>query len=198
MQESVDVSAADQPVTINIVRTVRPGRQEEFETVMRAFIPLALTFPGHLGVHVIKPARTARDYHVVIKFAAAEQWRSFQVWTEYERFRAAIEPLLEREACVKEMSGLESWLTLPHAASLRPLPRWKMALVTLLGVYPTSLLIALFVRPHLQHWPIGLQSIVYAACTVVALTWVIMPLLTRLLAWWLYPAVDEADASSDL
>lgn len=188
MKESDAATVADQPVTVNIVRTVRPGREAEFEILMRAFIPLALTFPGHLGVHVVKPAAQApRDYHIVIKFATGEQWRSFQAWPEYEQFRTMIEPLLEREPCVKEMSGLESWITMPHAATLRPLPRWKMATVTLLAVYPTSLFITEFIRPRLLHWPVAAQSLVYAMCTVGLLTWVIMPLLTRWLARWLYP-----------
>ena len=69
--KGTDQFVADQPVTVNIVRTVRAGREEEFETLMRAFIPKTLAFPGHLGVHVTKPAmRTPRDYHVVIKFAS--------------------------------------------------------------------------------------------------------------------------------
>jgi len=193
MNQPLAASPADQPVTVNIVRTVLPGREENFEALVRAFIPQALTFPGHLGVHVVKPAtRTSRDYHVVIKFATRQQWQSFQVWPEYTQFRATIEPLLEREPCVDEMTGLESWFTVPHAQALRPLPRWKMAMVTLLGVYPTSLLIGLFLRPQLTTWPIWLQSLAFAVCMVAALTWVVMPLLTRLLAPWLYPVNSTA------
>lgn len=192
MQE-IAQEADDLPITINIVRTVRPGRDAEFEAVMHDFIPLALSFPGHLGVHVVKPAHhAARDYHIVIKFATREQWRGFQTWPEYERFRATVEPLLEHEPCVKEMTGLESWLTLPHAPTLKPLPRWKMAIVTLLGVYPTSLLLQTFIRPWVGSWPILLQSFVYAIGTVVSLTWFVMPLLTRLLSPWLYPGATES------
>ncbi|MEX0713488.1 MAG: antibiotic biosynthesis monooxygenase [Pirellulales bacterium] len=183
--------STDQPVTVNVVRTVRPGREEAFEAQIREFIPKSLTFPGHLGVHVVKPAaRTSRDYHVVIKFAGRGQWQSFQAWPEYVRFRAAIEPLLEREPCVEEMTGLESWLTLPGAQTLRPLPRWKMALATLLGVYPTSLLIGVVAGPWLTRWPRWLQSLFFAVCMVALLTWVVMPLLTRLLARWLYPHAE--------
>ena len=184
---------ADQPVTVNILRTVRSGREDDFETLVREFIPKSLTFPGHLGVHIVKPAAgTSRDYHIVIKFAAREQWQNFQASPEYAQFRASIEPLLEREPCIEEMTGLESWFTLPHAQALRPLPRWKMALVTLLGVYPTSLLISALIGSWLTHWPGWLKSLALAVCMVALLTWVVMPLLTRLLARWLYPRAHAA------
>lgn len=186
--------SADQPVTVNIVRTVRSGREDDFETLVREFIPKSLTFPGHLGVHIVKPAAgTPRDYHIVIKFAAREQWQNFQASPEYAQFRASIEPLLEREPCIEEMTGLESWFTLPHAQALRPLPRWKMALVTLLGVYPTSLLIGAFISSRLTHWPGWLKGLAFAVCMVAILTWGVMPLLTRLLARWLYSQSPAAD-----
>jgi antibiotic biosynthesis monooxygenase (ABM) superfamily enzyme len=184
----------DAPITVNIVRTVRHGHEEEFEGLVRRFIPVALTFPGHLGVHVVKPAAgTSRDYHVVIKFATTAQWRSFRDWPQYVQFRAEIEPLLEREPCIHEMVGLESWFTLPNAPALQPLPKWKMALVTLLAVYPTSLLITTLLRPRVTHWPLALQNLLFAATMVGLLTWLIMPLLTRLLASWLYHSADSGD-----
>ena len=192
MQQALEAPPPDQPVTVNIVRTVRPGEEEKFEALVRNFIPRALTFPGHMGVHVVKPAaRTSRDYHVVIRFATGEQWQRFHAWPEYVEFRATIEPLLEREPCVQAMTGLESWFTVSDVpGGLRPLPRWKMALVTLLAVYPVSLAMTLFIRPWVEHWPIWLQSLLFASGMVAILTWVVMPQLTRLLAPWLYPEAD--------
>lgn len=185
--------SAEQSVTVTISRTVQSGRQAEFEALLREFVPKSLTFSGHLGVHVLKPAEgESRDYHVVLKFATREQLERFREWPDYQRFRAAIEPLLEREPCIEELTGLESWITLPGVPALRPLPRWKMAIVTLLGVYPTSLLIGVLVRPWLTTWPDWLQSLIYAVCMVALLTWVVMPLLTRLLARWLYPEARAA------
>jgi antibiotic biosynthesis monooxygenase (ABM) superfamily enzyme len=180
--------STEQPVTVTIGRTVLPGREAEFEALTRAFAPKALTFPGHLGVHVLKPADgVSREYQVVLKFATRRQWEQFLNWPDYQEFRTAIRPLLEQEPRVEELCGLESWFTLPGAPALRPLPRWKMALVTLVGVYPTSLLIGLVVIPFLENWPHWLRSLVFAVLMVVMLTWLVMPLLTRAFRPWLYP-----------
>jgi antibiotic biosynthesis monooxygenase (ABM) superfamily enzyme len=87
---------------------------------------------------------------------------------------------------------LESWFTLPGAA-LRPLPKWKMALATLLGVFPTSLLLGETVARWTVGWPIPARSLIMAMCMVALLTWVVMPLVTRLLHSWLHKG--KADSS---
>ncbi len=181
------VAVPTDPLTVQISRTVRPGRESEFEEKVRAFVPRSLEFPGHLGVQVVKPAPGAgREYHVIIRFANRDFWERFLASETYTRFREEIEPLLEKPPEVHEMCGLESWFTLP-GEPLRPLPKWKMALVTLLGVYPTSLLLGATVGPRVRDVPVWLSGLVMAASIVVALTWLVMPLLTRLLHRWLHP-----------
>lgn len=180
------VAAPTDPLTVQISRTVRPGLEREFEEKVRAFVPRSLEFPGHLGVQVVKPAPGAgREYHVILRFSDRELWERFLASEAYTRFRAEIEPLLEKAPEVQEMCGLESWFT-PPGEPLRPLPKWKMALVTLLGVYPVSLVLGLSVAPRLGELPKPLSSLVIAALIVAALTWVVMPLLTRVLHSWLH------------
>jgi antibiotic biosynthesis monooxygenase (ABM) superfamily enzyme len=180
-------SSASEPLTITITRSVLPSREEAFESRVKAFIPQSLAFPGHLGVHVVKPsAAHSRDYVVVIKFKSRERWQAFRDWPDYAEFRQSIEPLLEREPAVHELSGLESWFTLPSDQAFHPLPQWKMALVTLLAVYPTSLAINLLLGEWIGEWHISLRVLTVAALMVAMLTWVVMPLMTRLFRPWLY------------
>jgi antibiotic biosynthesis monooxygenase (ABM) superfamily enzyme len=185
-------SDLDAPLTITIARRVRPGCEEPFERLMHDFVPRALTFSGHLGVHVTKLISEAiLEYHVVIKFASRKQWREFHAWPEYEAFRAAIDPLLETEPSVAELSGLESWFT-PVSSPLRSLPRWKMALITLLGVYPISLGLNLAFGPTLDTLPPWLRSLFVSSSMVVLLTWVVMPNLQQIFSRWLQ---DDAPPS---
>lgn len=175
----------DAPLTITIGRRVRPGFEQAFERLMHDFVPRALTFSGHLGIHVTKWINdSGLEYLVVVKFASRKQWREFHAWPEYEAFRAAIEPLLETAPSVSELSGLESWFT-PVAAPLRSLPRWKMALVTLLGVYPISLGFSLSLGGALETLPTWLRSLLVSCGMVALLTWVVMPQLHQLFSRWL-------------
>jgi antibiotic biosynthesis monooxygenase (ABM) superfamily enzyme len=183
--------SAEEPISVVISSTVQPAREAEYEALLRTFVPRALTFPGHLGVHILKPGEDRpRDYHVVVRFAGRKQRDLFREWPEFVQFQAATAPLLERQPVFKEMTGLETWFTLPGSRVLRPLPRWKMMLSTLLGVYPTSLLLTTLVTPHLADWPGPLRTLVISLLMVALLTWAVMPLVTLCLRFWLFPAPD--------
>lgn len=173
-------------VTVVITRKVRPGCEAAFEEAVKVWIPKALSFPGHLGVHMLRPMPGAHEYGAVVKFRTQQEWDAFQQAPEYLEFLAQIRPLLEDEPRVEMECGLESWFT-PAGQPLRPLPKWKMALVTLLGVYPTSLLLGQTVGQWTSEWHFLLRVLVFAASMVVLLTWLVMPLLTRLLQRWLHP-----------
>ncbi len=180
------------PVTIIIQRTARPGREAEFERAMKEFIPRSLEFCGHFGVHVEAPgAEHPRTYTVVLKFASRERWNEFQVWPEYVEWKERIRPLLKDDPVVREQTGLESWVAMPGANMVRVLPRWKMAVATLVGVYPTSVLLALVLAPQLGEVHPRVRDLIFSAAMVALLTFVVMPLVTRALHRWLHPNDSE-------
>jgi uncharacterized protein len=176
-----------EPVTVCISRAVKPGCEEAFEQALRDFVQHSLTLPGQMGVHVMRPApgSGSREYGIIRKFADRAALEAFRASDSYREWRHLALDLTEGEARTEELAGLESWFTLP-GATLRPLPKWKMAVVTLLGVYPTSLLLGVTMGHWTRDWHFLLGSLFFAASMVALLTWVVMPLLTRLLHRWLH------------
>lgn len=63
-----------------------------------------------------------------------------------------------------------------------------MALLTLLGVYPLSMLFPKLVAPLTPSWPLWIPGLIIAALIVVSLTWFVMPGLTRVFEDWLFPS----------
>ena len=184
----------DQPITVTITRTVKRGSEPVFEKALREFIPQGLAFPGHLGVHVHKPmSGTSRTYIVLIKFQSVAQWEAFKTWPVYQVWQERVHAFLEVPPKVEEQCGLESWFYLPGQQISAPLPRWKMALVTWVAVYPTSLLMNFLLRPFIKGWPLPFAVLVVSLCLVCALTWVVMPAVTRSLHRWLYPQDVERE-----
>jgi antibiotic biosynthesis monooxygenase (ABM) superfamily enzyme len=176
------------PLTVVITRTIRAGSEQAFEEAAKALIRKALTVPGYLGVQMIRPQAGQQDYRAVVKFRTPEEWESFQQAPDYVDFLAQVRPLLAVEPRVETECGLESWFT-PRDVANQPLPRWKMALVTLLGVYPTSMFLTLTIGQWTAEWMFPLRALVFAASMVVMLTWIVMPLLNRGLHRWLHPQV---------
>jgi antibiotic biosynthesis monooxygenase (ABM) superfamily enzyme len=61
-----------------------------------------------------------------------------------------------------------------------------MAVATLLGVFPTSLLLGIVVEPFLHPFPMAIRSLVIAVCMVALLIWVVMPTVNKSLNPWLH------------
>ena len=71
-------------------------------------------------------------------------------------------------------------------------PRHKMALLTWAGAWTTITLILWLLGPLMDTWPLPLRTLVLSVLMVLALTWVVIPALTRMLAGWLAPAPAAA------
>jgi antibiotic biosynthesis monooxygenase (ABM) superfamily enzyme len=65
-------------------------------------------------------------------------------------------------------------------------PRYKLALLTWAGAYAVITLVLALLGPAIASWPLVLRTLVISAAMVAALTWVIMPRLTRLFGGWLH------------
>jgi antibiotic biosynthesis monooxygenase (ABM) superfamily enzyme len=175
-------------LTITIRRRVKPRREAAFEEALREFIPQSLRFPGHLGVQVLRPAPGGvPEWVVVIKFQSRHDYELFRSSSEYVGWSSQIFDLLEANPAVEERSGLESWFALPGVTTDVVLPRWKMAIVTWLGVNVAVIGLTYFLGPVVGAWPLIPQALFVNALVVVLLTWAIMPLFTRLFRSWLYP-----------
>jgi antibiotic biosynthesis monooxygenase (ABM) superfamily enzyme len=181
-------------VTVCITRTVKPGREAEFERALHDFVQRSLSLPGQQGVHIMRPApgSDSREYGIVRKFANRDALKAFRTSPEYLGWNELAVELTEGNGRVDELSGLESWFTLP-GAPLRPLPKWKMAIATFLGVCPVAMILSLTLGPAIGSWNFLLRSALFNAIMVALLTWVVMPLMTRALHKWLHS--DERKTS---
>jgi antibiotic biosynthesis monooxygenase (ABM) superfamily enzyme len=188
---------ANEPVTVIITRLVRQGSEAAFEDAVKTFIPKALAFPGHLGVHMLRPPPGERDYGAVLKFRSQSDWDAFRQSPEYLAFLAEIEPYLERPQGVERLCGLESWFTPIGERVTRVPPRWKMALVTWIGVCLMVYLVNTILSWLAAEWPAWLLFLVANVLVVAGLTWATMPVLNRLFRPWLLPAPTNTEAQNE-
>lgn len=180
------------PLTVVVRQVVRPGREREFEAVMRGFIEHSGGFEGSSDFHVVRPSDVAsREYTVVHRFTSEAARRRFVDSPVYGAWIARIRALTETEARMQEYGGIAGWFDLPaevkgpgrHGG---PPSRPKMAMVTFVGVYPLTSVLPRVFGGWLAGWhPLAVNVLVTGAI-VALLTWVVMPLLTRLFAPWLF------------
>lgn len=67
----------------------------------------------------------------------------------------------------------------------RPPPRWKMAVLTWLALYPTLLLLTPLVAGYVEPLPPPMRTLVVTALVVPLMSFLLVPTLVRVFAGWL-------------
>lgn len=176
------------PVHMAITRRVRKDRAGDFERELVAFASESLKDPHSRGVHLIYPTPGAEflEYGILRSFESPEARDQFYGSDFYKNWSSSIQHLVEGEMKARELSGLEAWFRGgPGGAP----PRWKMAILTWIAVWPVSMGVPKIIVPLIGgSIPHVLRSGVVAAGIVTVLTWVAMPLLVKLAHRWIHPS----------
>jgi uncharacterized protein len=186
---------ASPPVTVLVTRRVRRGRAPEFERLMAGMQAAAASFPGHKGGFLIPPELAEQGcYRVLFAFDTDAHLQDWTQSRERQRWLRRIADVTHGDSAMRVLSGLETWFALPAARTRLPPARWKMAIVTWMGIFPLVLLTSHTIVPVLGSWihPL-LVSMLSTVLITVAMTWVVMPALVPLFGNWLYPASAETD-----
>jgi antibiotic biosynthesis monooxygenase (ABM) superfamily enzyme len=131
----------------------------------------------------------SRDYHVLYTFndrPSLEAWLDSEVRADW---MADVGELTEERRDLQQVSGLETWFTLPRStvATMKPPPRWKMWLVTVVAIYPLILTLFSLLSPLIAGWPLPIRALIFPFVLVTLMTYFVMPTMTRALRRWLSP-----------
>jgi antibiotic biosynthesis monooxygenase (ABM) superfamily enzyme len=93
-----------------------------------------------------------------------------------------------------ENARQEDQMSQSHAQTQRAPapPRYKMALITWVGAYSLITTILALLGPMMATWPLALKTLPLSVLMVIAMTWVVVPALTRLFRSWLAPAAPRS------
>ena len=180
------------PIHIAITRRVRPGCEAEFQQALREFFQVSFAHGGVLGATMIvpPPGSDSREFGILRTFADEKERGNFYASPIFKAWEAKCAPLTETNSWThRPLHGLEAWFRSPQ----NPPPRWKMAVATFAGVFPTAAILNLTLGAAIRLSPFIVSTVVFNACMVVLLTWVVMPFVTRALHRWLHS--DERKTS---
>ena len=175
------------PVSVVVTLRVKSGCENAFEQWLHDMATDAMNFEGHIGVNVIRPKPGSGEYTFIYRYRTSAQLKE---WLDSEvraRRLAEVAPLCEGARDEQQLTGMETWFTLPDKPPpMKPPPRHKMAAMTLIAVFPIITVLNMFVVPHLSALPSLIRVLVVCISIVLLMTYLVMPLLTRLFFGWLY------------
>jgi antibiotic biosynthesis monooxygenase (ABM) superfamily enzyme len=174
----------DASVTVLVTRTVNEGREADYEAWVDGVSAVAREFPGHRGVHLVRPRDGSRVYTLVFRFASMDELEAWEASPERRTWVERANDLCT-DVRVQQLTGLEGWFDAP-VPGLGPPPRWKMVVVSFGVAFPTIQTLQALLGPWLVPLPVPARGAVVGLAMVLFMTYVAMPFVTRRLSGWLY------------
>lgn len=172
-------------IHVAVTRQVKPGFESAFEDALREFARESLHASGTTGVHLIEPipGTNGCEYGILRSFESEEASRRFYDSDLIKEWNQRIADMVVGEPILRRLTGLEAFF---RDVRQSPPPRWKMAIVTWLGVFPSVWLWSSTLPQVLTCLPSVIVMAIVDVFVVITLAWGLMPLLTRLFAGWLH------------
>lgn len=173
------------PIHLAITRRVLPGREAEFREALCELFQASFSHDGVLGVTMIvpPPGSVSREFGILRTFADERERDAFYESRLFRAWEEKCAPLTEGGVSTRRpLHGLEAWFRSGHS----PPPRWKMAVATFCGVFPLAVILNLTPGRVIRDWPFVLRDACFNAAVVALLSWVVMPVVTRILHGWLH------------
>lgn len=169
-----------EPVTLMVARRVASGRYHDLIAWLHEGEQLATDFPGYLGSGVLAPPPDDDEFQIIFRFADEQTLASW----EHSASRRA---WLERGAGLfaqpheQRITGLDAWFGAAH----RQPPRWKQSIAIWLAFFPVSLAFNLLFGSTLADFSLVVRVLLSTLALTPLMTYLFIPLATRLLAPWL-------------
>ena len=187
------------PVTVIVKRIAKKDKIKEFEEWLSGISKEVSRQEGSMGIDIIKPTpnisnKSKPEYVIIFRFNTYEnldKWEKSPIrheWLQKGR------KLAESDYDVQKMTGLEFWFT-PYFKDesspmipLQPPPRYKMVIVTIpvISILILTLVPQIHFLTEMLSIPFPIRLVIALTITVLLMTYVIMPLLTKLLKPWLF------------
>ncbi len=171
---------------------VKPGREREYERWQDGITAAAREFPGFLDSELFRALPgVQQDPVVVFRFASAE---CLDAWLESDvrkQWLRKAEPLASDSRLQRVGGGLDGWFPSGASGDER-VPDWKQAFAVLLALYPTVMLLTMYLSPQLDALPLAVSMFIGNVVSVALLTWPLMPAANRVLGPWLKPRTRSA------
>jgi antibiotic biosynthesis monooxygenase (ABM) superfamily enzyme len=182
--------ANEDNATVVITHRVKNERAASYEAWLNEIVPLSKTYPGHLGVSIIRPVSGATvTFTVIIRFDTRDHLLAWMQSEDRKRLIEKVRPCLEEDDKFFVRSGLDFWFT-PEGAKARLPTRWKQFLVTWSAIYPLVLVAFPSVESAMHQFAMPdnryLRTLIVSGIVVLLMVYIVMPRYTKLVHRWLF------------
>ncbi len=192
-RDSLEHLPLDSPVTVAVTRRALKGKEAELESEIFEIIRRAMRARGHLGANIFKTKQDGSTWiHVIFKFNSTKNMLTWEASPDCINHLKIIDSLSDGPPEMQFVEGLEAWFEIPDARQVDSPPNWKMAIITWLALYPSLIIYDQLEPVYLKEiYHLYARMVLNTIIIISALTWVLLPGLSRLLRKWLYPGLYQ-------
>jgi uncharacterized protein len=184
------------PVTVIVKRIAKKDKTKEFEEWLSGISKEVSRQEGSMGIDIIRPTdnESKPEYVIIFRFNNYDNLTKWEKSSIRNEWLQKGRELVEADPDVQKLTGLEFWFT-PYfkqkSSPLIPLsapPQYKMAIVTIpvISILLLTLVPQIHVLTEMLLIPYPIRLVIALTITVLLMTYLIMPLLTKLLRPWLF------------
>ncbi|HEY0843688.1 antibiotic biosynthesis monooxygenase [Methylotenera sp.] len=180
----------EQTATVVISHHVRDDAKLDYEAWLNEIIPVAKSYPGHLGVSIVHPVAGATvTYTVIIRFYTRKNLLTWMQSDARKKLIKKVQPYLVEDDKFFVRSGLDFWFT-PQEAKAKLPTKWKQLLMTWSAIFPLVLTMSAFVNWLANSISVTLGHeltvLITTFLVVLMMVYVVMPRYTKLVHKWLF------------
>ena len=186
------------PVTVIVKRIAKKDKINEFEEWLSGISKEVSKQEGSMGIDIIRPTtdneESKSEYVIIFRFNNYDNLAKWEKSSIRNEWLKKGRELVEADPNVQKITGLEFWFT-PYFKQktsplipLSPPPRYKMVIVTIpvISILLLTLVPQIHVLTEMLLIPYAIRLVIAITITVLLMTYLIMPLLTKLLRPWLF------------
>lgn len=174
-------------VSATITQRIDPTCEQAYEELLAGIHAEAKAFGGFVRREVVKSgAGQHLEYTHIIHFDSEANLRRWEHSPQRHKWLSRMSTMAAHTSPLQVLTGLETWFTLSADHAIIPPPRYKMAVVTWLAIFPLITLLSYALSPVADSVPTVVRTLISTLVLVPLMTYVVMPRMTRLFQRWLY------------
>jgi antibiotic biosynthesis monooxygenase (ABM) superfamily enzyme len=182
---------AEPPVAMVFTHRVRSEKVDDYRAWRRKTIAAQAQYPGYVATDSFEPRGSSQDEWVdIVRYDTVDHLDTWVNSQERQELLKDLDPLVENMHAHR-LTGLEGWFALNRRPDepVSGTPPWKQALAVLVALYPTVMLLTMLTNPLMPHLTLAVQMLIGNVLSIILLTWLVMPRVSRLLSFWLVTPV---------
>lgn len=178
-------------ISVAVVTRVKPGNEKEYFAFEGKYQSAQARMPGYHGAFVQPPLKNSPDsWTTIIRFGSPQAMDQWFASDERKKLMAESTKLVSSTKFQNVATSFPGWFPSEATGDQGP-PNWKTALLILLGLYPSVMLVIIFLMPLLKAYPLALDNFLGNILTVSFTTWISMPLFILIYKAWLFPSENS-------